>query len=75
MLVDMHGEYALKLQDPFTNLRFGEPITRKNARWAMNDENIHDLYAITWIYILTCTYTYIPLISVWRETSGFREPQ
>jgi len=47
MPADMHGESALKLQDPFTNLRSGESITTKNARYAMNGENIHNFHAIT----------------------------
>lgn len=32
---------ALKLQDPFTNLRSGGPITVKNVRCTLNGENIH----------------------------------
>lgn len=37
----MSTERALKLQDPFTNLRSGGPITVKNVRRMMNGENIH----------------------------------
>lgn len=45
MPADTHGESALKLQDPFTNLRSGESIYYKEC--AVRDEwwNIQNFYA------------------------------